>query len=1698
MFKFKLYGRNNLTRQIKWIILFSFMVVCFGQNRTGLNEHDGSVMKLKSQQSQEQYSNDDTVYSGQIDVQKSDFSEFEKTDGIFVPWSDKEKDDGGYLVPRADYKGQLQFVRGMADVIFVRLRYYKKLAEQAGNQQRVEELDNDIKLCQEILQALEEHDKDKVLLLVSQCSQTVHGLVDTLKNMKAICPADADRYYFRLPDEWSAAARQIYEKDNGKKVKHSAEEFEAVGVPAISCRENPTGHDTPPLELWPEKADGLARTVYRSPCTCFMQVVRHEDDDGDGLFGGETDVIYQMEMDGWYFLTGEISSDDSEFDCNLMYAKTKNSSSDGMEIEAWDTDGGWSKDDQIDISPVGSDVNFTYNFSTKHWSGDVSTPYSDGGGGNHCWFSVSSSYDDDEGQRSITWQQSESNHRSGCLSSEGSTADMPVIQNNSGQRYESDQNYIDEYYKFWVRSGDYFQIYMDGLDTDLDLYLYNPSGTYKDGSFGTGSSEHVEYTADATGWWYIKVHSFSGYADWYYLYFSNYLENDYNYITDGASDRGFLVDDYGGETNYKDNEDYYKFYVTAGQCINFSISHDAGDDFDLALYNPSGSYKRGSYGTGTSDAVSYCADATGYWYAKPYQYSGWGYYIYSLDITAEPSTPSLSSPANGAHFDGGVNVNFNWSDVTCDKYKIHFRRSAPDAMDLGDFTTYSSSYSKSFSVPGTYYWKVVAQNSCGSDCGDNWTSERYFYIDNLAAPVGWDLQDAFPSWGGKGNQWDNEGEYSDGCGWLSLNRTDPSGPYAGQYNMRDYWRRYTHDASIRSNGCGPGTAACSGEGTPTDETFYNWQLSASPNSGGYDLHSAGSDMCYVKPYYGCDTGRMYYRDWLGASGAVKIPETGFKVCFTHCGHLGPSDYGRVYYSINGGTSWIQITAYSSLPADWTYVELNLGAAVGTIVHIRFEIDTYRANGAGVRRNYAGWWIDDIGIVKPFSAGTMPATQYVCAGGAHDINLPTGQTGGHTGVPFEYKLQESPTHTNWTDVDGVWRTTATADNPPSDPYYYRYMVRRGPSWGYASSYTTTIKYNTEPAGTWTGRQNTEWMESENWGQCQIPSGIAVIIPNVTNDPEISSAVPNITKITVNSGAVLTINSSGSINMTTTGTDCVRDYGTIKQNNGNLDVDGYFYVYGGGKYYLYNGTCDISRDMRIYDNNGTLADFAGGTATIGSGGTYCLRVGYSGSGTGEAIIEGATVNSDHVRIYSGGLLTMTSGILNITNASNYEGGYGGMDVYGAANVSGGIVNIAADWEGWGGVSTFSGTADINITGHWFPRPSYNSIMNVQASADLTCGSIPNYQGTINQSGGTIHDNGYYYEQRESYPGGQFHGTGGTIEFGGASYIDIDSDGTYFYNVNITGTRDLGAATDSYVEEMDVNGDLTITGSLDSDGRNVEVAGSWINNGTFIHDNDNVTFDGASGENHISGTSLTTFYNLYVTKSGGNIGLTQDIAILHEVNVSSASNVGIWVGPNKDDCSFYYDMEKLTGAQLEDLSGHSHNGTVEGTPTAGDSGVVGKAYDFNAGTDRIYVTSAGLLGATVTISLWATFNGGNHMLWCIDNDNTGPNLYFTGGNIYLNTWDGTSNPFCAQPANVENWHHYVTIIQSGNTKLYIDGVEAGTANYRTPTETVFYIGSSSTTYDWDGKVDEVAVFNRALTLQEIQALYHHAGVFEIDVPD
>ncbi|MBL9133632.1 MAG: LamG domain-containing protein, partial [Verrucomicrobiaceae bacterium] len=69
---------------------------------------------------------------------------------------------------------------------------------------------------------------------------------------------------------------------------------------------------------------------------------------------------------------------------------------------------------------------------------------------------------------------------------------------------------------------------------------------------------------------------------------------------------------------------------------------------------------------------------------------------------------------------------------------------------------------------------------------------------------------------------------------------------------------------------------------------------------------------------------------------------------------------------------------------------------------------------------------------------------------------------------------------------------------------------------------------------------------------------------------------------------------------------------------------------------------------------------------------------------------------------------------------------------------------------------------------------------------------------------------------------------------------------------------------------------------------------------------------------------------------------------------------------------------------------------------------------------------------------------------------------------------------------WQHVVLVREGGNARIYLNGaleIETKAAEVKIPS--VFFAGHSDNENNWEGRVDEIAVFNRALSAKDIAKL-------------
>ncbi|MBA4372566.1 MAG: hypothetical protein C0402_06850 [Thermodesulfovibrio sp.] len=185
------------------------------------------------------------------------------------------------------------------------------------------------------------------------------------------------------------------------------------------------------------------------------------------------------------------------------------------------------------------------------------------------------------------------------------------------------------------------------------------------------------------------------------------------------------------------------------------------------------------------------------------------------------------------------------------------------------------------------------------------------------------------------------------------------------------------------------------------------------------------------------------------------------------------------------------------------------------------------------------------------------------------------------------------------------------------------------------------------------------------------------------------------------------------------------------------------------------------------------------------------------------------------------------------------------------------------------------------------------------------------------------------------------------------------------------------------------------------------------------------------------------------------------------------------------------------LLDMMG-TNNGTYVGVETYAQ-GSVGKAFSFDGSSQYVQVTSPAALpvgSAARTVMLWfktpSSLSGDSaliqygtasdsNMFGLIFSSNDTGKLYFYGHNADLS---GTTS---IQP---DTWYHGAVTYDSSVVRLYINGNEEASAPI--VLNTVLDINGLTIGYrvggaKWQGLIDEPAIFNRALAVDEIAAIYN-----------
>jgi hypothetical protein len=203
----------------------------------------------------------------------------------------------------------------------------------------------------------------------------------------------------------------------------------------------------------------------------------------------------------------------------------------------------------------------------------------------------------------------------------------------------------------------------------------------------------------------------------------------------------------------------------------------------------------------------------------------------------------------------------------------------------------------------------------------------------------------------------------------------------------------------------------------------------------------------------------------------------------------------------------------------------------------------------------------------------------------------------------------------------------------------------------------------------------------------------------------------------------------------------------------------------------------------------------------------------------------------------------------------------------------------------------------------------------------------------------------------------------------------------------------------------------------------------------------------------------------------------------------------------------------ANAKDESGNNNNGTVNGaTLTTDRFGKANSAYNFN-GSSLISVNPAQFKNQSYSYATWVKLDnlpsGGDNQCFITIGGNGGDQLisvskgyqaqssngfnvggYNIGVPVISNNWDNSS-PI------IGKWYHVVGTRDNSIIKLYINGqlilnnstlttTSGSTPSYGSPTYVTFGARNGGASQYIQGSLDDIHIYNRAITAAEVKALY------------
>ncbi len=181
--------------------------------------------------------------------------------------------------------------------------------------------------------------------------------------------------------------------------------------------------------------------------------------------------------------------------------------------------------------------------------------------------------------------------------------------------------------------------------------------------------------------------------------------------------------------------------------------------------------------------------------------------------------------------------------------------------------------------------------------------------------------------------------------------------------------------------------------------------------------------------------------------------------------------------------------------------------------------------------------------------------------------------------------------------------------------------------------------------------------------------------------------------------------------------------------------------------------------------------------------------------------------------------------------------------------------------------------------------------------------------------------------------------------------------------------------------------------------------------------------------------------------------------------------------------------------DESGNGHNGIVTGATLTSDRfGQPNRAYQFDGASQFVALTGTTNLNFTsggFTLSAWVSYDSvpGEGMIVAKHYGGSWNGFFLQiSGNAPAFFLNGEPRLVSGQTANDGTWHHLVGVFDGTTQLLYLDGGLKGSRAmpYTVPNAASIEIGRATVASYFKGKIDDVRVYSRPLSVAEVTVLY------------